>query len=93
MSMFRSIWWTYFVLPNFVIALEGRYQRWLSTPAAVETDDTLRDNLTLATGIRTPISIHGAVKTLPAVSFGMGFRGPVSDRGYHIVQLDLPVAF
>ena len=83
----------YFVLPFLSVGVEGRYQRWLTTPAAVEKDASLRDNLTAAGGLRAIIPVRGATKMLPGVSYAMGLRGATGDRDYHVVQVDIPVVF
>lgn len=83
----------YHFLPFLAAGVEGRYQRWLSTPAAVEKDSSNRDNLTAAAGLRATVPIRGTMKALPGVSYAMGFRGPVGDRDYRIVQIDIPVVF
>lgn len=92
-SLLSGIHVGYFVMPFLSIAVEGRYQRWLSTPAAVEKDPSFRDNLTAASGLRATIPLRGSMKMLPGAAFAMGFRGPVGDRDYHIVQADIPVVF
>lgn len=83
----------YFLLPFLSVGVEGRYQRWLTTPAAVAKDSSLRDNLTGAGGVRATVPFRGSMKMLPGVSYAMGFRGPVGDRDYHIIQADIPVVF
>jgi len=83
----------YQLLPFLSAAVEARYQRWLTTPAAVAKDDSLRDNLTAAAGLRATIPIRGTMKALPGASYAMGLRGAVADRDYHIVQFDVPVVF
>jgi hypothetical protein len=83
----------YFVLPFLAAGVEGRYQRWLTTPAAVAKDSSMRDNLTAALGLRAVVPLSGGRRMLPGVSVAMGFRGPVGDRDYRIVQADLPIAF
>jgi len=83
----------YFVLPFLSVAVEGRYQRWLTTSAAIDKDPSVRDNLTAASGLRAIIPVRGSMKMLPGVSYAMGFRGPVGDRDYHIIQADIPVVF
>jgi hypothetical protein len=72
---------------------ELRYQRYLTTPAAVVMNPYARDNLTAAAGLRFNWKL-GAHQTLrPGISFTRALDKPLSDRTYEIVQLDLPFSF
>lgn len=83
----------YFLVPQLSIGAELRYQRWLSTPAAVAADDALRDNLTLAVGPRAHFKLGDRLWFRPGVSYTRGLDDPMSRQSYHIVQLDLPFPF
>lgn len=82
----------YYVVPEVSIGGELWYQRYLTTPAAVEKDPSQRDNLSVAGGVRATVKGAGATFR-PGVSYGVGLRGQVSDKHVHMVQIDLPVSF
>lgn len=82
----------YYVIPQLSVGAELWYQRWLSTPASVEKDASLRDALSLVGGVRGHIDA-GAVKVRPGVSYGVGIRGTLADKHVHMLQLDVPVSF
>ena len=69
-----------------------RWQRWLSTPAAVARDPTLRTTISGALGARLHLAV-GSVKLRPGVAYVQGLWGPMVAGGHHILQFDLPVAF
>lgn len=75
------------------IGAELRYQRWLSTPAAVEANEDLRDNLSIALGPRLHLKAGQKVRLRPGIAFVEGIHGPIDDLGYRILQLDLPISF
>jgi hypothetical protein len=89
----------YFVVPMLSLAGELRYQRWLSTPKAVEADEALdeplglRDNMTVAFGPRFHFKIGEKTWIRPAVAFAVPLDDPMQDRKYKILQLDVPVIF
>ena len=84
----------FFIVPQLSFGTEVRYQRWLSTPTAVKKDTTgtLRDNVTLAFGLRTHWKAGKAILR-PGLSYTRGLDKPMDGKDYNIVQLDLPVAF
>ena len=91
----------YFIIPQLSIGGDLRYQRWLSTPKAVEADEALaddaqlgvRDTTTFAVGPRFHIKLSDSVWFRPGVAFAMPLDKPMSKSKYKIVQLDLPLAF
>jgi hypothetical protein len=83
----------YFVLPVISLAGEVRYQRWLSDPAALKTTPTARETLTYAVGPRFHFKVGGTTWIRPGLSYATAIDKPLKDSKYHIVQLDLPVAF
>jgi hypothetical protein len=85
----------YFPLPWLSVGAELRYQRWLSTPAAVAADPTgaARDTLTAAAGVRGHVQLAGRRWLRPGIAYARGLDDPMRGRGYHIVQLDVPLAF
>lgn len=85
----------YFILPQLSLSGEIRYQRWLSTPAAVAADKTgaSRDNLTFAVGPRLHFKLGQGVWFRPGIAYARGLDNPMSASGYNIVQLDLPFLF
>ncbi len=85
----------YFVIPELSLSGEIRYQRWLSTPAAVAADVTgaVRDTLTVAMGPRFHFKVGDSTWIRPGVAYAQGLDDPMSKQSYRIVQLDLPVSF
>lgn len=85
----------YFVTRWLSTSTELRYQRWLSTPAAVMMDTTgaSRDTLSGAIGVRGHIALGGTRWLRPGVSYARGFDDPLTGRNYQIVQIDVPFAF
>ncbi|HTJ41400.1 MAG TPA: hypothetical protein VL463_04865, partial [Kofleriaceae bacterium] len=81
--------------PRLALGAELRYQRWLSTPAAVAADMTgaTRDTLTAAIGVRTKIDLGGGRVLKPGLAFAHGLDDPLDKKGYEIVQVDLPFSF
>lgn len=82
----------YFILPQISLGAEMRYQHYLTTPSSVEKDPSTRANLTAAVGVRGHMRV-GKVWMRPGASYGHGIVGPVEKNGYHLVQIDMPVAF
>lgn len=85
----------YFFIPQLSLSAELRYQRWLSTPIAVEMDttDTLRDTLSMAVGLRAHFKLSDSVWLRPGLAYARGLDDPMSASKYDIVQLDVPVIF
>jgi len=75
------------------LAAELRYQRWLSTPVAVENDTTgvLRHNLSLALGPRFHVKT-GRGWFRPSIAYAVGLLGVMSRDSYHLILLDFPYA-
>lgn len=82
----------YFLHPAVSVGGELRYQRWLSTPAAV-TSEELRDNVTAAIGPRFHIQLSKTMVMRPGLAYAVGLDAPMSKLKYSIVQLDVPVLF
>jgi hypothetical protein len=84
----------HFLLPQLSIGGELRYQRWLSSPAAVVADASgaSRDTMTVAAGIRVHARV-GPTWVRPGVSLTHAMDKPLSARRQTTVQIDLPVAF
>jgi hypothetical protein len=85
----------YFVQPWLSASGELRYQRWLSTPAAVamDTSGASRDTLSAAVGVRGHIALGEGRWLRPGVSYARGLDDPMTGRDYQIVQIDVPFAF
>jgi len=83
----------WFAMPWLSLGGELRYQRWLSTPKAVEADDALRENATAAVGLRGHFKMSGKRWLRPGLSYTRGLDDPMSGKGYDIVQIDVPYAF
>lgn len=82
----------FFVAKWLSLSAELRYQRWLSTPVAVEADESLRHNLSLALGPRFHIKV-GNHWFRPGIAYEPGIYGTLYDRSYHLMQLDFPFVF
>jgi hypothetical protein len=84
----------HFVHPQISLGGELRYQRWLSTPAAVAADPTgaSRDLVTAALGARLHAKL-GGTWVRPGVSLTTALDAPLSSRHLTVVQIDLPVVF
>lgn len=82
----------WFPHPVVSIGAELRYQRWLSTPVAVEANPELRDTLTVAAGPRLHLKA-GGLTFRPGVALALPLDDPMRKQDYTIVQLDIPVAF
>lgn len=83
----------YFVLPQFSLSGELRYQRWLSTPSFVEADSALRDTLSVAVGVRLHLSLGASRWLRPGLAYARGLDDPMTRQNFHVLQLDLPVFF
>jgi hypothetical protein len=82
----------YALRPWLSVGGELRHQRWLSTPAAVEADPSLRDTTTAAVGPRLHLRVD-ELRLRPGVSYAVPMDAPLSQARYHLLQLDLPVVF
>lgn len=85
----------YFLVKQLSIGVDVRYQRFLSTPAAVAADKTgtLVDNVTLAAGLRAHFHLGDGVWLRPGIAYVTGLDDPMLAQSYRIVHLDLPFAF
>jgi hypothetical protein len=75
------------------VGAELRYQRWLTTPVAVDKDPAARDALTVAVGPRANFFVANGVVMRPGVSYAHPLDDPMKAAGYKIVQIDIPVVF
>ncbi len=83
----------YFAIPMLSLGGELRYQRYLSTPAAVKANPAARDSTTVAVGPRLHFKIGQDVWLRPGLSYATALDEPLSKSKYNIVQVDLPVVF
>lgn len=83
----------YQVIPLLTVSAELHHQQWLSTPAAVEADNTKRQQLTAGGGLRFNIPLNDSIIMRPGAGFFVGLDDPMAAQKYKIVQLDLPIAF
>lgn len=83
----------YFVGKRVSLGADLRYQRWLSTPAAVEANGSLRDNLSICAGPRFHVELRQKRWLRPGISYAVGLDGAIEDLDYRIVQVDLPLYF
>lgn len=82
----------YSIIPALNVGAELRYQRFLSTPASVEKNAELRDQLSFAVGARAHLHLD-PLTIRPGVSFGHAIGGVVSEVNTNAVLFDLAVAF
>ena len=76
------------------LSVEMRYQRWLSTPAAVQKDDAKRDNLTVGVGVRTRIVVvPDELVVRPGIAYFEPLDDPLEAAAYHMVVFDVPFVF
>jgi len=92
-NMTSGLFVGYFIGSSFSLGAEIRYQRWLSTPVAVQADPLKRDTLSLALGFRFHFQIKDKVWIRPGFSYSRGLTGLMSTQNYDIMQFDLPIAF
>jgi hypothetical protein len=83
----------YFIIPMLSLGTEVRYQRWLSTPAAVKSGATGRDNMSIAVGPRFHFKMSPTTWLRPGISYAMYLDEPASKSKYSLVQVDVPFAF
>lgn len=73
--------------------VEAHYQRWLSTPAAVEKNGDLREQATVGGNVRFNVPFGEGLLMRPSIGYFMPVDRPMTDSDYRIVQLDFPVLF
>jgi hypothetical protein len=83
----------HFFSPAISLGAELRAQRWISHASPVRSDATAREQLSFGVGPRFHFQIAGKYWLRPGLSYSRYLDRPLSDKGYDIVQLDLPFAF
>lgn len=91
----------YQIIPMLTVSGELHYQRWLSTPLAVEKDEArpsgdqlgLRDQFTAGIGVRANLPVDQKMILRPGISYFRGIDKPMSEQKFSIIQLDVPLAF
>jgi hypothetical protein len=83
----------YFLSPQFSLGAELRHQRWISTPAAVASEGSLRDTTSLAVGPRAHIQLGEKLWMRPGIAYARGIDQPMMTANYNIVQIDVPIVF
>jgi hypothetical protein len=83
----------YSFLPWLAASTELRYQRYLSTPAAVAKDGSYREALSLALGVRSRVDLGGGIVARPGVALTRGLDDPLDARGYTTLLVDVPIVF
>jgi len=73
--------------------VEVHYQRWLSTPAAVEKVPAARDQATYGAGLRANVPLSDTMIARPGISYFRAFDEPMTTAKFQIVQIDVPIAF
>lgn len=82
-----------FVANALSLGAEFRYQRWLSTPAAVKASPKGRDTATVAFGPRCHFKLGAAAWFRPGVAVAIPLDDPLKAADYTNVQIDLPFVF
>lgn len=82
----------YSIIPALNVGAELRYQRFLSTPLAVEKNEALREQLSFAVGARAHLKLD-PLTIRPGLSYGHAIGGVVSAANTNAVLFDLAVAF
>jgi hypothetical protein len=80
-------------MPMLSVGIDAHYQRWLDGPVAVQKNSELVDNFTIAVGPRLHIPLGSSTWVRPGVAYARGTSQSLASPNYHIVQLDVPVAF
>ncbi len=83
----------YRVLPALTVSAELRYQRWLTTPAAVAADEALRHALTVGGGVRANIPLSAQYVFRPGVAYFHPLVGNMSRAGHRVIIVDLAFPF
>jgi hypothetical protein len=83
----------YRIVPLITAGVEAHYQRWLSTPLAVEKDENLRQQGTVGGNVRFNLPLDNGLLMRPSVGYFVGVDKPMTDTNYRIFQLDLPIVF
>lgn len=82
----------YFLLPMLSLGGELRFQRWLSSPAMLDTWPDRRETLSFALGPRAHFKV-GNRWLRPGIAYAQGIDAPMTTRKDRIVQLDIPFVF
>jgi len=80
----------YYVAESVSVHGEALYQHWLSTPKAVQEDESKRFNLSGLVGVR----YHQKTESgwfRPAIAYGRGLVGPISN--FSEIRVDFPISF
>ncbi len=81
----------YAIADTLNLNVEVHYQRSLSTPANVEKDPPLRDQLTIGGGARLTFVVGEGTVLRPGIGYFQGIDAPMSRNATRIVQIDLPI--
>ncbi len=79
--------------PLLVVSAELHYQRWLSTPRAVDLDGTKREQATVGGGLRSNVALSGSVTARPGIGYFVPIDDPMKKAEYKAIVLDVPVTF
>jgi hypothetical protein len=83
----------YFIIPEFSLGMELRYQYFLLPPPIVDQDPSARDNLTAGAGARIEIELSDSTRMRPGICLSTGLAGYVEQQSFRMVQFDVPVNF
>lgn len=83
----------YRVIPNLTVSAEARYQHWLSTPAAVAANETLRSQFTMGLGARGNLPLSSSLLLRPGVAYFHPVGGNMGAQDYRTIVVDVAAAF
>lgn len=75
------------------LSIELHHQHFLTTTAAMVTDPDLRSQTSGTAGVRLHVPLGGSVVAHPGLAYARGFDAPMAGSDFHVIQLDLPVAY
>ena len=83
----------HFFSPRVSVGAEVRLQRWMTNAAPVRKDEAAREQLTFGIGPRFHFKVAGKHWLRPGLSYTRALDDPMAQKGYDIVQIDVPFAF
>jgi hypothetical protein len=90
-----DLWLAYSIMPQLSVGIELRHQRFLSTPLAVSANHALREQTTIAVGVRTKIALGSGIVMPLGIAYIRGIDEPMQGSGasYNTIWIDVPVLF
>lgn len=79
----------YRVIPQLTVSAEMRYQRWISTPRAVESNAAAREQLTAGLGVRGNFPLSDTALMRPGVAYFHPVGGVMDQRDFRVLVFDV----